>query len=117
MRRKHLFLPVLALISLVLTVGPAIAANVLGFQESGTAAASSDDWTMYGYDLGQSNFNSAETIINPSSAGGLNLLWSVNAGSIISTQPVVANGKIYWGSWDGLEHATNLNGSQAWTAN
>jgi polyvinyl alcohol dehydrogenase (cytochrome) len=32
----------------------------------------------------------------------------------ITTQPVEANGLIYWGSWDGNEHATNLNGTQVW---
>jgi outer membrane protein assembly factor BamB len=44
-------------------------------------------------------------------------LWSISEGSIISTQSTVANGLIYWGSWDGIEHATKLDGSQAWTAN
>ena len=72
--------------------------GVLEAQKPARAAASSDDWTTYLYDLGHSSFNSAETAINPSSADSLNLLWSVSEGSIISTQPVVANGKIYWGS-------------------
>ncbi len=42
---------------------------------------------------------------------------TINEGSTISTQPVVANGIIYWGSWDGMEHATKLDGTQAWTTN
>jgi polyvinyl alcohol dehydrogenase (cytochrome) len=40
--------------------------------------------------------------------------WSYKAGSFISTQPVEANGLIYWGSWDGYEHATQLDGTQVW---
>ena len=80
-------------------------------------AATPSDWTMYGYDQARSNYNSAETIINPSSASGLKQLWSITEGSTISSQPTVVNGKIYWGSWDGIEHATNLDGTQAWTAN
>ncbi len=80
-------------------------------------AASPGDWTTYLFNPGHSDFNAAETAINPNTAGSLKQLWSISEGSIISTQPVVANGLIYWGSWDGIEHATNLNGTQAWTAN
>jgi hypothetical protein len=57
-------------------------------------------------DVGHSGFNSAETAINPNTAGSLKLLWSISEGSTISTQPIVANSKIYWGSWDGIEHAS-----------
>lgn len=36
----------------------------------------------------------------------------------MTTEPVVANGLIYWGTWDGLEHATNPStGKDVWTAN
>ena len=80
-------------------------------------AASSGDWTTYLNNPGHTGYNGFETAINPSTAGSLKQLWSISEGSIISTQPVVANGLIYWGSWDGIEHATNLNGTQAWTAN
>ena len=80
-------------------------------------ATPSGDWTTYLNNPAHTGFNSAETAINPSTAGSLQPLWSNSEGSIISTQPVVANGLIYWGSWDGIEHATHLNGIQAWTAN
>jgi outer membrane protein assembly factor BamB len=71
-------------------------------------------------DNGRSDFNGAESIINPTSAANLKLHWSYQAGGYISTnyisdQPVEANGKIYWGSWDGNEHATDLNGNQVWS--
>ncbi len=78
------------------------------------ATGSAADWTTYLHDPGHSGFNSTETILNPSSASQLKALWTINEGSTISTQAVVANGLIYWGSWDGFEHATNLDGSQAW---
>ena len=40
-------------------------------------------------------------------------------GGKISTQPVVANNLVYWGTWDGIEHATPLPGSLAsgWATN
>ena len=115
MRKNPLHL-VLGIVSLIIIVGSALVVGVLQPQKPVRAVASSDEWTTYLHDPGHSGFNSAETIINPSSAGSLNLLWTATAGSTISTQPVVANGMIYWGSWDGIEHATNLNGTQAWTA-
>jgi len=70
-------------------------------------------------DNGRSDFNGTETIINPTSALNMKLHWSYQAGGYISTnyisdQPVEANGLIYWGSWDGNEHATDLNGNQIW---
>jgi polyvinyl alcohol dehydrogenase (cytochrome) len=82
-----------------------------------TTRAASGDWPTYVFDNGRSGFNSAETIINPNTASNLKLHWSYHGGGAISSQPVEANGMIYWGSWDGLEHATNLNGTLIWSTN
>ena len=77
-------------------------------------AASSGDWSTYLRDNGRSGFNAAETIINQTTAPKLKLHWTYAAGGAISTQPVEVKGLIYWGSWDGYEHATNLTGTQVW---
>jgi outer membrane protein assembly factor BamB len=66
---------------------------------------------------GRTSFNAGETIINPNTAPKLKLHWKYKAGGAIVTQPVEANGMLYWGSWDGVEHATNLNGGQVWAIN
>lgn len=73
---------------------------------------------MYAYSLGHSGFNRTETIITPASASKLQSKWTISAppGALITAQPVVANGFIYWGSWDGVEHAAHLDGTLAWTA-
>src|SRR6266567_496117 len=42
--------------------------------------------------------------------------WTAPSKDRIFSQPVVSNGLIYWGSGDGLEHATNLHGKEVWTA-
>ena len=57
---------------------------------------------------------SSETVINASSAPNLKLQWTHTAGGGISTQPVEANSLVYWGSWDGYEHATNLSDGFVW---
>ncbi len=80
-------------------------------------SSSYGDWPTYLFDQKHSGYNKYETIINPSSAPNLKLHWTVTAGGIISTQVVVANGAIYWGSWDGFEHATNLDGTPLWSTN
>jgi polyvinyl alcohol dehydrogenase (cytochrome) len=64
---------------------------------------------------GRAGFNAAETIITATTARQLKLHWTHSARGPLSTQPVEANGLIYWGSWDGYEHATNLNNGHVWT--
>lgn len=81
------------------------------------AWAASGDWPTYVFDNGRSGFNGSETIINSLTAANLKLKWIHTTASTISTQPTVANGVIYWGSWDGYEHATNLDNSKLWALN
>jgi PQQ-like domain len=99
-------------------------------QAASASGTSSGDWPRYLHDNGSSGFNSTETLINSTSASNLNLKWSYqdypitatcpnsppNSFDISSTQPVVVNGLglVFWGSWDGCEYATALNGSKLW---
>src|SRR6266581_3898020 len=115
MHKKRLY-PVLALLLVVCIFGSLLLVGTLEIHQAANAVGTSD-WSTYLHDVARSGFNNTETAINPNSAGSLKQLWSVNEGTTISTQPAVANGKIYWGTWDGIEHATNLDGTQAWTAN
>jgi outer membrane protein assembly factor BamB len=71
------------------------------------------DWPMYMYNVGRSSYNTSETTINQVTAPNLKQEWvtSDSSGDAIFSQPVVANGVVYWGSFDGVEHATPLNGS------
>ena len=62
----------------------------------------------------RTNYNGSETILNAKTIANLKLHWQVHAAGAINTQPVVVNKVIYWGSWDGYEHATDLNGNQLW---
>jgi polyvinyl alcohol dehydrogenase (cytochrome) len=79
--------------------------------------AAAGDWPTYLMENGRSGYNGAETIINATTAPNLKLHWTHTAAGSISTQPVEANGLVYWGSWDGYEHATNLNNTTVWTRN
>lgn len=85
--------------------------------QSPLGGASTGDWPMYQGNLGRSGFNAAETTITPSNASQLKLHWKHTARGSISSQVAVANGMLYWGSWDGIEHASDLSGTDVWTAN
>ena len=80
-------------------------------------SSTSGDWPTYLSDNEHSGFNRAETHINVVTAPTLKQHWMYHARGVISTQSVEANGMIYWGSWDGMEHAIDLNGHQIWEAN
>ncbi len=82
------------------------------------AKVSASDWTTFLESNARTGYNKAESIINPKSAPNLKLHWQDMAGGAISAQPIEANGMVYWGSWDGLEHASRLSdGKDVWTAN
>ena len=78
-------------------------------------AQTSGDWPSYLYNAARTSYNGGEKIITPSTARKLTMLWTQTAGSSISTQPIVVNGVIYYGSWDGYERAVDaVNGTQRW---
>jgi len=77
--------------------------------------AAAGDWTTYMADNGHSGFDPNETTITPSTAPNLKLKWIHTAGGDVTAQPVEANGLVYWGSWDGYEHATKLDNTKAWS--
>jgi PQQ-like domain len=116
MQRYRLYLFAGVTIFFLSSIMLAAGAFVVG-QGSVHASPPVDDWTTYAYDIGHSGYNALETILNASTASHLKLQWSISEGRIVSTQASVANGLIYWGSWDGIEHASKLDGSPAWTAN
>ena len=78
--------------------------------------ANSGDWTTFLANNGRTGYNANETTINASNVSQLKLKWTYKAGKEINAQPVVANGQIYWGAWDGNEYATDLTGKKIWSA-
>jgi polyvinyl alcohol dehydrogenase (cytochrome) len=70
---------------------------------------------MYQHDLGRSGYNPNESQINATSAPSLAPKWTVKAADVISSEVVPANGLLYWGSWDGYEHASDpATGTDIW---
>ena len=90
-----------------------------------SAAAGDGSWTTYMNAYARTGYNGAESLINTTSAPDLKLKWTATTSGClnspggaanISSEPVVLQSlqMIFWGSWDGCEHATDLNGNQVW---
>ncbi|HZU69718.1 MAG TPA: PQQ-binding-like beta-propeller repeat protein [Ktedonobacteraceae bacterium] len=82
------------------------------------AHADTGDWTTFLGSNARTSFNANETVINPSTAPNLTLSWTHMTNGTITAQPIVSNGVLYWGSWDGHERATNLKNQKGlWSKN
>src|SRR5579863_212748 len=69
----------------------AVAASISG----SIASASTGDWSTFLENNGRTGFNSAETIINTTTAHYLKLHWMRTITARITSEPVEANGMIY----------------------
>jgi outer membrane protein assembly factor BamB len=81
---------------------------VLGLTAGATRVAATD-WPMYGFNLQRTGENPFESILTPSTVGGLRMLWSFDLGGVTIMQPVLATGVIVNGSpkdlvYMGAEH-------------
>lgn len=93
----------------VLTVAATIAGAVPA------PASSAGDWTTYLGSLGRRSYNRSESTITAASAPNLKQQWTASSpGNVVFSQPIVTNGLVYWGSFDGYEHATTTSGTAAW---
>lgn len=107
------FIALLALVSPVSTIQAGSKAPSRGL----VLHASSDDWTTYLGNNLRTGFNAAESTLTPGNVGSLKLQWSQFAAGGVSVEPVEANGVVYWGSWDGSEHAFTIGGKRLWDTN
>ncbi|MGH2496921.1 MAG: PQQ-binding-like beta-propeller repeat protein [Ktedonobacteraceae bacterium] len=71
------------------------------------------DWPDYLLD--NSSYNAGEIRITTQTVSALHLMWTEHAQGGVTAQPVVVDGMVYWGSWDGYEHATTLDGQRLWS--
>ena len=77
----------------------------------------STDWTSYLQGNDHSGFGMGESWLTPTSAPLLHLAWqTADSGPYhgVFSQPVVVNGTVYWGSFDGYERATDAAGHLLW---
>jgi outer membrane protein assembly factor BamB len=93
-----------AVLALALGPSPALA------DPAGTVfGANGSDWTQYQNNLAGSGDNHGEHAINPHTIANLHADWVVTGGGSISAQPLAVGDTVYWGSWDGILHATSIS--------
>ena len=96
-----------------LTVGGRIDNAVIG----ALAVSESAEWTTYQHDSAHSGY-SAESQINTANAQTLAQAWSFGTGDWVTGTPIVADGVVYIGSWDGKMYALReRDGSVVWSYN
>src|SRR6266436_3885637 len=93
----------------------ALGQGVVALGAAMPASADGRAWPKYLHDNGGSGF-AADSRLTAATAASLKAMpgWPVQLGATISTQPVLADGLIYVGAWDGYEYALKASGAIAW---
>jgi outer membrane protein assembly factor BamB len=95
----------------------AIVVGVMSYFPSQAARAASNGWTTFLGSNARTGYDAAETTINTTTAPNLNLHWTFSnpLHAQITAEVMAANGMLYWGSWDGVLHASNpATGKDVW---
>ena len=72
-------------------------------------------WIAYMGGIQRTGFNPRETTITPQHVSPLEERWVVPGKATISAGATLAAGRLYWGSWDGYEHASDaVTGKEVW---
>ncbi len=71
-------------------------------------------WTTYLSDHSHTGANTTQQLLNPGTAPLAHLLWELKTPGIVTAEPIVGNGLIYFGSWDGYERAVDPSGHVVW---
>jgi hypothetical protein len=71
----------------------------------------------YRGDLSRDGNYPSQAGVTAANVATLNTKWTDGTGNAVGSyaQPIVANNLIYWGDWNGVEHATNFSGQDVWT--
>jgi probable HAF family extracellular repeat protein len=78
----------------------------------------STDWPQFHNTPDHLGLQPTETVLGPSSVGGLRVAWAARTGGAVDSAPVVANGRAYATSGDGSLYAVSAaTGQQLWAAN
>lgn len=84
-------------------------------QTASKDSSAARNWAAFGRDVTGSHHNPDETAITPQNVAQLKPKWVFQTEGDVSSQPIVINGVIYFGSWDGHEYAVDAQtGQKLW---
>ena len=74
------------------------------------------NWSQFGFTSDGQRANPYENVLNPSTVGGLDLLWSYTTGGAVQASPSVVDGVVYVGSSDSNLYALKAStGAKLWS--
>ncbi|MBI1748388.1 MAG: PQQ-binding-like beta-propeller repeat protein [Acidobacteria bacterium] len=90
--------------------------GIIVFSAIGAWSQQPPDWPMHQFNLQRQSANDdTGEAITPESAAGVGIVWQSPTGGVIATSPIVVNGAVYIGAWDGWFYALNAeNGLALW---
>ncbi len=118
MQKQHQrFLWLLATLAVAITIAfvSVVALTPQAKTLQGLAATEGGNLPTYMHDIERTSNASNETILSTSNASQLAKQWAFKTGGGIAAEPVIVNGTVYVGSWDGYEYALDaLTGALQW---
>src|SRR5581483_1671541 len=104
---RQVFLVIVIALPLIIAVGQGKKPSVSSQKDNG--------WSVFGRDVSGSHYNPDESILTPSTVANLKVKWIFEAQDDVSSQPIIVNGVVYFGSWDGREYAVDAKtGKKIW---
>jgi polyvinyl alcohol dehydrogenase (cytochrome) len=103
---------------LVLVLAMVVA--VVSYVPRQAAYAATPNWSTFLGNNARTGYDRTETSINPMTAHSLKLHWTASTvgQAQVTDEVMAANGMLYWGSWDGLLHASDpTSGQDLWATN
>lgn len=89
-------------------IKPTVERDAANDEESGADGAGTEArWLMYGYDLANSQHNPHETKLGIDNVAMLREQWRIRMPAGATSTPVVADGMVYFGAWDGNAYAAD----------
>ena len=79
-----------------------------------SAAAADNPLSTYQANNSRTGYSTGSSITTANTSN-LSPKWRLSVTAPISDQPIVDNGVIYWGDWNGQMHATSVTGSPLWS--
>ena len=81
---------------------------------SSSSSSASGPLATYQADNARTGY-SPDSGITTANAASLTQQWSKKVTAAISAQAIVNDGVVYWGDWNGIEHATTTGGKSLWS--
>jgi outer membrane protein assembly factor BamB len=94
---------------------PIALAGVLLLVSAGNAGATGlDDWPQFHRNAPHTGWNRSESILTKSTVRNLVQRWAIPLGDIPASDPVEANGLVYFSTMDGIMALTPSSGAEVW---